>query len=214
MQLVSLNVSKPQDMDYKGKTVATGIFKQRVGGPVVLSFVNLEGDGQGDLKYHGGPDKAVCIYCAEHYPFWEERLARELGYGAFGENFTVTGLLETDVHIGDVFEIGTALVQVTQPRQPCYKLAHKHGVPELASDVERTGYTGYYFRVLREGTVEAGQSLLARDRDPAGISVAEANQLNYRARTDTEGMRRLLAVDALSGSWRSTFEKRLVELEA
>ncbi|UUZ83493.1 MOSC domain-containing protein [Paenibacillus sp. P26] len=212
MQLVSLNVSKPKEVDYQGKTLATGIFKKPVGGRTPLSFVNLEGDGQGDLVYHGGPDKAVCVYSAEHYPYWEERLERKLDFGAFGENFTLNGLVETEACIGDIFEIGTARVQLSQPRQPCYKLAMKHGVPKLPAYVEETGFTGYYFRVLQEGEVEAGQTLRLVERHPAGITVAEANRLNYRDKKNGEGIRRSLGVGALSASWRASFEKRLAAL--
>lgn len=212
MKLVSVNVGLPETLAAKGKSVATGIFKKPVQGGVPLGKENLAGDGQADRAYHGGPDKAVCVYCAEHYPHWSEALARELGYGAFGENFTVQGMTEQDVCIGDRFTIGTALVQVTQPRQPCFKLAMKYDAVRLPAWVEETGYTGYYFRVLRQGVVEAGETFARYEADPAGITVAEANRLQYRDKSDVEGIRRLLAVAALSDSWRQSFERRLARL--
>jgi MOSC domain-containing protein YiiM len=209
MQLLSLNVSRPKTIDYQGKPLQTGIFKEPVGTRLMLAVSQLEGDGQGDLINHGGADKAVCVYCAEHYAYWEDKLQRKLAYGAFGENFTVTGLLEHDVRIGDIYEVGDALVQVSQPRQPCFKLGVKHNEPQLPVLVQETGYTGYYLRVLRPGAVGAGSELRLIERDAAGITVAEANRLKYEDKQDIAGIKALLAVEALSDSWRKSFEKRL-----
>ncbi|MDF2959975.1 MAG: yflK [Paenibacillus sp.] len=209
MQLLSLNISKPVTVEYQGKPLETGIFKEPVNGILMLSSVQLEGDGQGDLINHGGEDKAVCVYCAEHYVFWEEELQHKLPYGAFGENFTVTGLLESAVHIGDVFEIGEAVVQVSQPRQPCFKLGMKHKLPELPAQVQNTGFTGYYFRVLKEGKVSAGDNFSLKERHPLAVTVAEANRLKYHDKADIAGIHTLLAVEALADSWRKSFEKRL-----
>ncbi|TVY05537.1 MOSC domain-containing protein [Paenibacillus cremeus] len=212
VRLESLNVSKPVTVEYNGKSLETGIYKEPVSGSVFLSRVNLEGDGQADLVYHGGEDKAVCVYCSEHYPYWEERLDGKLsGSGAFGENFTVSGMTESELCIGDVFGIGEAVVQVSQPRQPCFKLAVKHGVTDLPAQVQATGYTGYYFRVLQEGRVEAGQPFRLMERDALGVTVAEANRLKYHDKQDVEGVRKLLQVKALSASWRESFERRLEE---
>lgn len=209
MLLVSLYVSKPVNVDYKGKPLETGIYKQPVSRAVFLGVTNLEGDGQADLVNHGGPDKAVCIYCGEHYAYWQERLGRKLGGSAFGENFTVTGMLEEEVCIGDVFEVGEARVQISQPRQPCFKVAHKQGLPELTVWMQNTGFTGYYFRVMKEGIVAAGQPFRLLERDSAGITIAEANRLKYHDKGDMEGIRRLLGVTALSASWRESFVKRV-----
>lgn len=213
MQLMSLNIGMPVEMEYQGKPVSTGIYKKAVEGRVYLSSTQLDGDGQADLVNHGGPDKAVCVYCAEHYPMWEEKLHRKLPSGTFGENFTVIGLEETRVHIGDVFELGGALLQVSQPRQPCYKLGKKLETAELPLWVQQTGQTGYYFRVLREGHVAAGQSFRLVERHPAGITVAEANRLKYHDKSDLSGIRALLEVEALSDSWRESFQKRLKSAE-
>ncbi|MGH2369464.1 MAG: MOSC domain-containing protein, partial [Chloroflexota bacterium] len=162
-RLLSIQVGQPQTLGAEGarnpmdRRWTSGIFKQPVAGPVRLGWTNLELDAQADLSVHGGPDKAVCVYAADHYAYWRTNLRRaDLPYGAFGENFTVAGMDETEVCIGDVFAVGQAQVQVSQPRQPCWKLARRWRVRDLAARVERMGYTGWYFRVLAEGIVAAG----------------------------------------------------------
>ncbi|MCU6709168.1 MOSC domain-containing protein [Paenibacillus sp. J5C_2022] len=205
----SLNVGKPAALSFRGKEVMTGIVKQSVQDRVYLSQLNFEGDGQANLKHHGGVDKAVCVYAHEHYPYWERELNRALSMGAFGENLTTEGLLEDDVCIGDVFQLGEAKVQISQPRQPCFKLSVKYGLPELPLQVQNTGYTGYYFRVLQEGHVGSGDMLTLVQRDTAELTVAYANEIMHHDKSNAEGMRKLLAVDGLSASWRKTFEKRL-----
>ena len=211
--IASLNVGKPAPLVYRGKTVPSGFRKAPVSRPVWLGETNLEGDGQADLKNHGGPDKAVCVYPLEHYPYWEGRLERRLEAGAFGENFSTEGLLEAGVCVGDVFRVGEphrgALVQVSQPRQPCFKLAARHGVKELALWVQETGLTGFYFRVLEEGFVEARDGVVLVERPAPRATVSEANRLMHRDKDDLEAIERLLAVPELSSNWRRTFEKRL-----
>lgn len=213
MQLLALNVGKPIIIDYKGKPLETGIYKQPVEGTVFLSSIQLEGDGQADLVNHGGKDKAVCVYCAEHFGFWQQQLGLEMSYGAFGENFTVAGMTEAEVCIGDIFEVGDAVVQITQPRQPCFKLGKKYDVPELPVMFQNTGLTGYYFRVLKEGMVASGQPIKLLERHPAGVTIGEANRLKYQDKSDWSGIRSLLEVDALSESWRASFQKRLDSAE-
>ncbi|WP_036745679.1 MOSC domain-containing protein [Paenibacillus sp. UNC451MF] len=208
MQLLSLNVGKPIVIEYKGKPLETGIYKQPVEGNVYLSSIQLDGDGQADLINHGGKDKAVCVYCSEHFGFWQEQLGRELSYGAFGENFTVSGMMESGVHIGDIFEIGEAIVQITQPRQPCFKLGKRYDMPQLPIQVQNTGFTGYYFRVLKEGNVAKGQHFNLVERHPGAITILEANRLKYHDKSDWDGIRALLEVEALSESWRASFQKR------
>ncbi|NHN34587.1 MOSC domain-containing protein [Paenibacillus agricola] len=209
MQLLSLNISKPITVNHQGRPVETGIFKNPVNQTLYLSHTQLDGDGQADLINHGGVDKAVCAYCAEHYAYWEEKLQRKLPFGAFGENFTIAGLTETTIHIGDVYEIGTAIVQVSQPRQPCFKLALKHQVSDLVLQVQETGYTGYYFRVLKEGLVASGQMFRLQTNHPLAITVAETNLLKYVDKSNTEAIRHLLTVNELAESWRESFQKRL-----
>ncbi|KPV56832.1 cytoplasmic protein [Paenibacillus sp. A3] len=213
IKIVSLNVGKPQSVPFEKKEVSTGIYKQPVEGEVFLSSLNFDGDGQADLVHHGGVDKAVCVYPYEHYAYWSKQLGRELQYGAFGENLTTQGLLEDDLCIGDTFRVGGAVLQVSQPRQPCFKLSVKYGVPKLPLWVQNTGYTGYYFRVLQEGNVAAGDELILLERHPHGRTVTFANRIMHHEKHNAEGMRSMLAVDQLADSWRETFEKRLGGIE-
>ncbi|MEB8804404.1 MOSC domain-containing protein [Bacillus cereus] len=208
-QLLSLNIGLPKEVTYGAKVIHTGINKKQVKEPVYLSFVKFNGDGQADLVHHGGVDKAVCVYTGDHYPYWEKELNQDLVYGAFGENITVSGMSEEDVCIGDTFELGQAIVQVTQPRQPCFKLAKKYNIPKLPLYFQETGYTGFYFRVLKEGWVSSVDTLKRLQSDPKGVSVAFANRIMHKEKQNIEGVKRILEVNALSNSWRKSFEKRI-----
>ncbi|RUT36609.1 MOSC domain-containing protein [Paenibacillus zeisoli] len=207
--IVSINVGTPQMMQYNSKEVISGIFKNGVDGPLFLSYLNLEGDGQADLKHHGGRDKAICVYAYEHYPYWESQLERPLGLGAFGENLTIQGWIEQDVCIGDVFKFGEATVQISQPRQPCYKLSARYGEPHIPVKMQDSGYTGFYFRVLQEGYVSREDGLTRLTSHPKAITVDFANHIMHHDKENTEAIMRILEVEALSSSWRLTFEKRL-----
>jgi len=209
IEILSLNVGMPKQVQFQQKDVSTGIFKTATDEALYLSYLNFEGDGQGDLVHHGGREKAVCVYPYEHYPFWEDELKRPLEYGALGENLTIKGLLETDVCIGDVFELGKAIVQVSQPRQPCYKLTIRHGVPDMLLKVQQTGYTGFYFRVLAEGVVSKDDGLSLLHRHPKEITVSFANRIMHREKDNIEGIKQILEVQELSLNWRNTFLKRL-----
>ncbi|MDK1004514.1 MOSC domain-containing protein [Bacillus subtilis] len=206
--VLSLNLGKPQTLEYDGKKIETGIMKRPAESAVMLYRENFEGDGQADLVNHGGPDKAVCVYPAEHYPFWEEFLSRPLSNAAFGENLTVAGLTEENVCIGDVFKLDEAVVQVSQPRQPCVKLAKKFGVKEMVLKVQQTGYTGFYFRVLEEGRVSPGANLELLSRGEKGISVQFANRINYHDAKNLTAIELILSEAALSESWRASFMKK------
>ncbi|MGK8828521.1 MOSC domain-containing protein [Bacillus paranthracis] len=208
-QLLSINIGLPKEVTYGGKVIHTGINKKQVKEPVYLSFVKFNGDGQADLVHHGGVDKAVCVYTGDHYPYWEKELNQDLVYGAFGENITVSDMREEDVCIGDTFQIGEAIVQVTQPRQPCFKLAKKYNIPKLPLYFQETGYTGFYFRVLKEGWVSSVDTLKRLQSDPKGVSVAFANRIMHKEKQNIEGIKRILEVNALSSSWRKSFEKRI-----
>ena len=208
-QLLSLNIGLPKEVTYGGKVIHTGINKKQVKEPVYLSFVKFNGDGQADLVHHGGVDKAVCVYTGDHYPYWEKELNQDFVYGAFGENITVSGMSEEDVCIGDTFELGQAIVQVTQPRQPCFKLAKKYNIPKLPLYFQETGYTGFYFRVLKEGWVSSVDTLKKLQSNPKGVSVAFANRIMHKEKQNIEGVKRILEVNALSNSWRKSFEKRI-----
>lgn len=208
-EIISINVGKPKNFIYNGKEFVTGIQKQPVDGPVFLSFLNFSGDGQADLVHHGGRDKAVCVYPYDHYAYWEHELERKLDVVAFGENLTVKGLLETEVCIGDTFQLGEAVVQVSQPRQPCHKIAKKHRVNDLPLRVQNTGYTGFYFRVLKEGWVETQSRLQLIEKHPLNITVSFANQIMFHDKTNKEGIEQILRVDELSESFRDSLMKRL-----
>jgi MOSC domain-containing protein YiiM len=202
-------VGTPKPLQHGNKRVLSAIFKEPVLGPVFLGENGLIGDEQADLKVHGGPDKAVCVYPGEHLPYWQARLGRNLSPAPFGENFTTFGLLEQNVHIGDIFKAGSARVQVSQPRQPCFKLAARYGEPKLALWVQETGYTGFYLRCLEPGWVTPGDAITLLDRDPRSVSVAEANRVMHQDQSDLAATERLLEIQSLSGRWRATLEKRL-----
>jgi MOSC domain-containing protein YiiM len=173
-RLVSLNVSLPREIVWRGRRVRTAFFKTPVPGPVLLSTLHLDGDGVGDPRYHGGRDKAVYLYPHEHYAFWERELGRDdLSPGAFGENFTTEGLLESEVRTGDVFEVGRALVRVTQPRTPCAKLGMRMGSMAFVRRFAESGRTGFYLAVDREGVVASGDPVTRLASDPAQPTVAD-----------------------------------------
>jgi len=210
MKLLSVNVSLPKPVAHGDETVVTGIFKEPVGGPVMLRRLNLEGDGQADPQNHGGEYKAVYAYAIEHYEFWKRELGRD-GFppGQFGENFTVQGMTEDDIHIGDAFRVGSALIQVTQPRSPCYKLAVKMGLPNFPKQFLASGRVGFYLRVLEEGEVGAGDAVERVLVDPERLTVREMLRLLYAERDDRAAIERALRIQALSPRRRAAFQERL-----
>ncbi|MGZ9583542.1 MOSC domain-containing protein [Paenibacillus marinisediminis] len=209
--IASLHVGKPaESFTYNGKPVLTGMVKDLVIVPIMLTPLGFEGDGQADQKHHGGPDKAVCVFAEEHYTYWSEEIGRPLPSSAFGENLTTSGLVESDVHIGDTFRIGEAVVQVSQPRQPCFKLAARYDHKELPIWMQNTGYTGYYLRVLEPGRVTVGDPIELLSREPSALSIQYANEVMHQKLHGAEGIERLLAVPALSSSWRASLSKRLL----
>ncbi|MBI4466759.1 MAG: MOSC domain-containing protein, partial [Acidobacteria bacterium] len=178
MKLVSVNVGRPREVDFQGRRVSTGIFKQSVSGRVRVRRLNLDGDAQADLSVHGGPDKAVYAYPVEHYDYWRRELAgRDLPWGMFGENFTTQGLREDDVRIGDRFRIGSAGLVVTQPRLPCYKLGLKFDSPEMPKRFLASRRTGFYLAVAQEGEAGAGDAIELLERNANSISVADVTRL-------------------------------------
>ncbi|MDR6554192.1 MOSC domain-containing protein [Paenibacillus qinlingensis] len=213
MQITSINVGLPQTIAYRGKELTTGIYKTPVSSSLFVSKIQIEGDGQADLTVHGGVDKAICVYPEEHYAYWETLRGYKLDVATFGENLTIRGLQEHEVRIGDTFAIDEVIVQVSQPRQPCHKLAKRMDWPEATLHVQDTGYTGYYFRVLQEGRISPQSELRLLARDEAGVTVAYANQIKYHDKNNIEGVKRVLGVEALSTSWKQSFRKRLAELE-
>lgn len=210
MNLVSLNVGLPRDVIWKGRTVTTGIYKEPVQGSVFLRKLNLDGDQQADLSVHGGVDKAVYAYPSEHYEYWRARLpGMELSWGMFGENFTTAGLIETEINIGDRFRVGSALLMVKQPRMPCYKLGIKFGRDDILKLFLQSRRSGFYFSVLEEGTVIAGDVIEPVSRDPAGITVAHITGLYADHDRDADLMNRAIDLEALPSSWRDYFRKQL-----
>ncbi|OES45666.1 MOSC domain-containing protein [Domibacillus iocasae] len=209
MKLVSLNIGKPAELSYKKKTVLSGIKKRPVQTSLYLSNIGFIGDGQADLIHHGGEDKAVCVYALEHYAYWEETFNRPLPPAAFGENVTAAGVLETDVHVGDVFQLGESIVQISQPRQPCFKLAALHHEPKLALLVEETGYTGFYFRVLTEGKVKITSELKRTEIHPAKITISKANTIMNNKNADREDVHMLSQLEELAESWKKPLRIRL-----
>ncbi|MDQ0253980.1 MOSC domain-containing protein YiiM [Evansella vedderi] len=209
--LISVNIGQPQPLVGLGKTVITSINKTSVDGEIFLSKLNLEGDEQADKKNHGGLDKAVCAYPYEHYPFWEQELGNKLPLGAFGENLTLKGLEENNVHIGDVFQWGQAVIQVSQPRIPCHKLAKRLGNEDTPQCVIDKSYTGFYFRVLKEGTVSVTTPLhfLKRCTD---YSVSFVNNNFHHDRYNEKVIEELLAVEELAASWRSMLRGHLEKI--
>jgi MOSC domain-containing protein YiiM len=172
----------------------------------MLRFHNFEGDRQADLINHGGADKAVCVYPYDHYRYWEEALGTTLAPGAFSENLTVDGVRESEVCIGDVFGAGEAQVQVSQPRQPCAKLAGKFKRKDFIGEVVGAGFSGFYVRVVKEGMVKAGDAFQLLTPHPARVTVAFVNDVLYHKRASPEDIRRVLAVHELSAGWHEMLE--------
>jgi MOSC domain-containing protein YiiM len=209
MHIVSVNVGRPELVVHGERTYSTAINKVPAGGRLWLSLDGFPGDHVADSVHHGGPDKAVCCYPTEHYPTWQERLGHGLGPAAFGENLTTAGLLEDAVCIGDVLQIGRARAQVTQPRQPCWKLANKQGEPRLVLWLNEALHTGFYLRVLEPGEVGVGDAVDLLDRPHAGYTVARAMRVMLSKPADVEELRSFLAIPALSQAWREDFTRRL-----
>jgi MOSC domain-containing protein YiiM len=209
MKLISLNVARPQLALYNGATISTGIFKKPVSGPIPLRTLNLDGDRQADLAVHGGPYKAVYGYPSEHYEFWRQELpGMSLPWGMFGENFSTQGLSESDLHIGERLQVGTAVIMVRQPRIPCYKLAVKFHRTDILARFLRSGRSGFYFSVEQEGVVAAGDSFEFLSREPRAIRIAEMNRLFAEDKYNASLLEKAIETPALPEDWRDYFRKR------
>jgi MOSC domain-containing protein YiiM len=210
MNLLSINVGLPREIESKGKIVRTSIFKSPVSGRIRVAQLNLEGDQQSDLSVHGGIDKAVYAYPSEHYLFWRQELPGiDLPWGSFGENFTTAGLLEEAVHIGDRFRVGSAEFVVTQPRMPCFKLGIRFDRQDIVKRFLQSGRTGFYLAVLKEGEVTAGDSINLLKRDEHGITIADIVNLYGRDAKNQDLLHRVSELPSLPKSWRDYFRKRL-----
>ena len=218
--LVSIQVSPPRPFGTEGATDpmerpwTTGFYKEPVGGSVRVGLTNVEGDGQADLVNHGGPDKAVLAYSADHYPAWRWELGKpDLPFGAFGENLTVTGQTEQGVCLGDRWRLGAVRLEVSQPRLPCWKLARRWRIKDLALRLDRTGRSGWYFRVLTEGQVAAGQVWELEERPCPEWTVARANHLWLHDKSNLTDAALLAAVPRLAASWQEMLFRRLQKLQ-
>jgi MOSC domain-containing protein YiiM len=210
-RLLAVNVGTVAEIRKGARTIVSAYHKTPVDGPLVLGRLGFPGD-EHVYAHHGGPDKAVCVYPYEHYAYWARRLGIDLpATAAFGENFTLVGLTERQVYLGDVFSIGEAVVQVTQPRAPCYKIAARYGVPKMAVYVQQEGYTGYLLRVVQSGAVEADQTMRLLERPEHGVTVAEANTILNVDKKDVVGAQRLLDVPNLPVGLRPDLERRIRE---
>ena len=193
--------------------VSTGIFKDPIAGRVMLRTLNLDGDRQADLTVHGGPEKAVYAYPSEHYLFWKQELPdMELPWGMFGENFTTEGMFETETHVGDRFRIGSAELMVTQPRMPCYKLGIRFGRADIIKRFLVSERSGFYFSVLKEGEVGAGDEVELIEKNTSGVRVVDVTRLYSSDKHNVDLLQRAIATEALPGSWRDYFKERLDKL--
>jgi MOSC domain-containing protein YiiM len=206
-----VNAGLPREVRVHGESVLTGIFKSPVDGRVRIERLNIAGDRQADLSVHGGANKAVYGYPSEHYAYWAQRLRRDdLGWGMFGENLTFEGLLEDAIYLGDCLRVGTAVLRVTQPRFPCYKLGIRFGRADMVKKFQLSGRSGFYFSVIEEGDVAAGDSAEIASRDKHAVTVAECVELyNSGNNSRPERVRQLLQVHALPPGMRKFFMHRL-----
>src|SRR5262249_8386102 len=216
MKVISVNAGLPRTVQWKGEAVSTGIFKAPVSGRIPLRILNFDGDRQADLSVHGGPDKAVYVYPAEHYAYWQRELpGMTLPWGMFGENLTTEGLQDDDtLQIGDRFRIGSAEVVVSQPGLPCFKLGLKFGRDDIVKRFLASGRTGFYFKVVAEGEVAAGDPVVLVERAKDSMAVSEITRLYARDRDDLEGLRRIVGVAALPDDWRDYFKEQIDRIGA
>lgn len=212
IELKNFSIGLPQSMKYgNDKEIVTGICKQ----PTEESFLTKEGfrgDGVGDLRYHGGPDRAVCVYPYEHYSLWETEFNHTFSPSTFGENLTVTNMLEKDVNIGDVFQVGDAVIQITQGRIPCSTITKRTNTPSLLKRMVQTGFTGYLCRVLEEGYVRTNSKISLLEPHPKQVTILYANEIYFHDQKNVEGIKKVLDVQELAVEWREPLVNRLKKL--
>lgn len=197
----SLNIGKIEQLTYGDKIMSTAIRKQPVHDNIYLTKTGLLGDEQA-YKGHGGIDKALCLYSYNHYPYWQDKLNVQIDHALFGENITVYGMLEDMVHVGDLFQFGEAVIQITEPRTPCSKLATRYDYKSLPIDMQQNGFTGFYCRVLQEGNVSISSDLKLIKYHPQKISIAQINSLKFQDKTNKELLEQILSVDEISAELR------------
>ncbi|MDQ2877289.1 MAG: MOSC domain-containing protein, partial [Actinomycetota bacterium] len=212
--LLSVNVGLPRDVAWHGRTVHTAVWKRPVEGPRLVRRLNIDGDGQGDLAGHGGEHRAVFVYQIESYRYWQQQLGRDdFEYGQFGENFTVQGLADDRVCIGDRYRIGEAVFEVTQPRVTCYRVGLRMSNPQIPALLVSHHRPGFYFRVLREGTVRAGDEIVQVAAGPEAMTVAEVDALLYLPGHPRQQVMRALRIPVLSDAWKASFRGMLGQPE-
>ena len=210
MKVISTNIAKPTTIEWRGQTVETGIYKYEVESPIFLGSEDVENDHVIDRRYHGGFDKACYLYSADHYPFWQKKYPNlDWKWGMFGENLTISGLNESGIRIGDRFQIGNTVVQVTQPRQPCFKLGIRFGDQSVVTDFWALPYPGVYMRVLLPGEVKTGDEMVLMESDPDSLPVSQVFSIFHRNRKDSELMQRAIAEPFIAESCRRDIEKLL-----
>lgn len=210
MKIIAVNIAQPVEIEHQGEIVKTGIFKKPVALRLQASRSGLEGDGQADLEVHGGADKAIYVYSIENYSYWKNELGlSDLPYGKFGENLTVEGLLDDEVHIGDRIQFGLVVVEVTQPRIPCFKLGIRMDSPKFPKQFLRSRRVGFYVRVLKEAKLGAGDPIEIIANHPLRLSVSESLLALNKGPRQCEVIRKALQIDALSAAWREDLESRL-----
>jgi len=215
MKLISVNVGLPREVHWHGKVVRTSIWKDPVAQRTYVSKLNVEGDRQSDLSVHGGAEKAVYAYPSEHYSYWRSNLPDiDLPWGAFGENFTTEGLLENQICVGDHVQIGSAEFVVTQPRMPCFKLGIRFDRMDMVKRFLMSKRTGFYFVVLREGEVGAGDPIYVGDRQEGGVTITDIVNLYTVDSENQDLLRRATELTALPDGWKEYFRKRLWDADA
>ena len=215
MRIKALNISKPEVIFYMGEEVLTGINKVSTSEPRLVRRLNIDGDEQADLTVHGGADRAVYAFPAEHYSYYQEQLNQDhYDPGQFGENLTTEGMLESDVHIGDHYRVGEVVLEVSQPRTPCYKFAIKMGTVEALSLCINSAKTGFYFRVLKEGSIQSGDRIELDYTDPGAPTVDEVHRLYYLDKTNIDALTKAVACDSLAEGYRNELENRICKLPA
>ncbi|GIP14865.1 hypothetical protein J40TS1_05070 [Paenibacillus montaniterrae] len=210
--IVSFHVGKPREIAHGSKQVLSAIFKDASTAVHHVSATGVEGDAQGDTENHGGPDKAICVYLQSSYSYWQQ-LGRALAPGSFGENMTLSSWTEDSVNIGDIYRVGSLVVQVSQPRQPCFKLGIRNQWPELVQLSRESGYTGFYLRVLEEGEVGTGMEFIPVSRAQHSMSIFEANRIMYGKASTLEQYEQLASIPELADVWKQSIHRKIERLK-
>ncbi len=212
-EIESINIGLPKKTPIgDSKTMYSGILKTPVHGPIHLGKLGFENDDSADKRFHGGEDKAVCAYFFDHYKFWEKEISKKLSPGSFGENLTISGLDEQRVCLGDIYSLGEATIQISLPREPCHKLNKIFNKKDMACKFQKTGFTGFYFRVLKTGIVEPKTPLNLLEKGYHEFTIAESNDLMFRKeKRDYDRMELALSLEFLSEDWKRGYRKRLLK---